>query len=199
MRNCANISPNLRRPIVVYHFATAPFWISYIWGKFDLLFYQCIVDCLPVVLSCFLLTTSTLQPVPNCKQFPLACLAPVCLPSYLAYYLLSLPYSLSLTAQFPLACLAPVLPAVLSCSLPTTSTLQPVPNYRQFPLACLAPVSACRLILLLACHLCSLSLPAYISHLLALRLFCLPACRPSYLSKHSCSRRKFLNSPNLLA
>ncbi len=27
-RNCANISPYMRRPLVIYDFATAPFWIS---------------------------------------------------------------------------------------------------------------------------------------------------------------------------
>ncbi len=32
----------MRRPLVIYDFATAPFWISwYIWGKFDFLIYQC--------------------------------------------------------------------------------------------------------------------------------------------------------------
>ncbi len=42
MRKWANISPYMRRPLVIYDFATAPFWISlYIWGKFDFLFYQC--------------------------------------------------------------------------------------------------------------------------------------------------------------
>ncbi len=34
MRICANISPYMRRPLVIYDFATAPFWIC-------LLFYQC--------------------------------------------------------------------------------------------------------------------------------------------------------------
>ncbi len=28
MRKCANISPYMRRPLVIYDFATAPFWIS---------------------------------------------------------------------------------------------------------------------------------------------------------------------------
>ncbi len=28
MRKCANISPYMRRPLVIYYFATAPFWIS---------------------------------------------------------------------------------------------------------------------------------------------------------------------------
>ncbi len=28
MRKCANISPYVRRPLVIYDFATAPFWIS---------------------------------------------------------------------------------------------------------------------------------------------------------------------------
>jgi hypothetical protein len=43
MRKCANISPYMRRPLVIYDFATAPFWISLysLWGKFDFLFYQC--------------------------------------------------------------------------------------------------------------------------------------------------------------
>ncbi len=31
----------MRRPLVIYDFATPPFWISYIWGKFCFLFYQC--------------------------------------------------------------------------------------------------------------------------------------------------------------
>jgi hypothetical protein len=30
----------MRKPLVIYDFATAPLWI-YIWGKFDFLFYQC--------------------------------------------------------------------------------------------------------------------------------------------------------------
>jgi hypothetical protein len=34
MRKCANISPHMRRPLVIYDFATAPFWIYF-------LFYQC--------------------------------------------------------------------------------------------------------------------------------------------------------------
>ncbi len=43
MRKCENISPYMRRPLVIYDFATAPLWISLysIWGKFDFLFYQC--------------------------------------------------------------------------------------------------------------------------------------------------------------
>ncbi len=38
MRKCANISPYMRRPLVIYHFATAPFWITWyirkIWVSF---------------------------------------------------------------------------------------------------------------------------------------------------------------------
>jgi hypothetical protein len=37
MRKWGNISPYIRRPLVIYDFATAP----YIWGNFDFLFYQC--------------------------------------------------------------------------------------------------------------------------------------------------------------
>ncbi len=34
MRKCANVSPYMRRrPLVIYDFATAPFWISYYMGK----------------------------------------------------------------------------------------------------------------------------------------------------------------------
>ncbi len=39
MRKCANISPYMRRPLVIYDFATAPFWISM--RTFYFLFYQC--------------------------------------------------------------------------------------------------------------------------------------------------------------
>ena len=32
MRKCANISPYMKRPLVIYDYATAPFWISwYMW------------------------------------------------------------------------------------------------------------------------------------------------------------------------
>ncbi len=43
MGKCANISPYIRRPLVIYDLATAPFWISLYctWGKFSFLFYQC--------------------------------------------------------------------------------------------------------------------------------------------------------------
>jgi hypothetical protein len=42
MRKCANISPYMRRPLVLYDFATAPLWISlYLRQNFDFLFYQC--------------------------------------------------------------------------------------------------------------------------------------------------------------
>ncbi len=36
------ISSYIRKPFLIYDFATAPLWISlqYIWGKFDFLFYQ---------------------------------------------------------------------------------------------------------------------------------------------------------------
>ena len=37
MRKCANISPYMRRPLVIYDFATAPFWISLYMRK--ILFY----------------------------------------------------------------------------------------------------------------------------------------------------------------
>ncbi len=39
MGKCTN-TPYIRRPLVIYDFATAPFWIS-LWGKFYFLFYQC--------------------------------------------------------------------------------------------------------------------------------------------------------------
>jgi hypothetical protein len=35
------ISLFIRKPFLIYDFATAPLWIPYIWGKFDFLFYQC--------------------------------------------------------------------------------------------------------------------------------------------------------------
>ncbi len=46
MRKCATISPYMRRPSVIYDFATAPFWISLycMWGKFYFLFDQCTVQ-----------------------------------------------------------------------------------------------------------------------------------------------------------
>jgi hypothetical protein len=31
----------MRTPLVIYDFATDPFWIPYIWRKFSFLFYQC--------------------------------------------------------------------------------------------------------------------------------------------------------------
>ncbi len=33
MRKCANISPYMRRPLAIYDFATAPFWISLLMSK----------------------------------------------------------------------------------------------------------------------------------------------------------------------
>jgi len=36
-----NISQYMRRPLVIYDFATAPLWIPYIWGQFYFIFYQC--------------------------------------------------------------------------------------------------------------------------------------------------------------
>ncbi len=41
MRKCANIYPYMRRPLVIYDFATAPFWISLYMRKIWFLFYQC--------------------------------------------------------------------------------------------------------------------------------------------------------------
>ncbi len=38
MRKCANISPYMRKPLLIYDFATAPFWISFYMGKFYFLF-----------------------------------------------------------------------------------------------------------------------------------------------------------------
>ncbi len=35
------ISSYIRKAFLIYDFVTAPLWISYIWGKFDFLFYQC--------------------------------------------------------------------------------------------------------------------------------------------------------------
>ncbi len=46
----------LSRPLVIYDFATAPFWVSYIWGKFDFLFYQwgrCMRLCKAVCRACY--------------------------------------------------------------------------------------------------------------------------------------------------
>ncbi len=40
-----SFSSYIRKPFLIYCFATAPFWIAYIWGKFYFLFYQCIVSC----------------------------------------------------------------------------------------------------------------------------------------------------------
>ncbi len=36
------ISPYIRKPFLIYDFATAPFWIPHIRGKFNFLFYQCV-------------------------------------------------------------------------------------------------------------------------------------------------------------
>ncbi len=56
MRKCANISPYMRRPLVIYDFATAPFWISLYMRK--ILFYFLSVclsqSLLPLNLSPFL-------------------------------------------------------------------------------------------------------------------------------------------------
>jgi hypothetical protein len=41
MRKCANISPYMRRPLVIYDFATAPLKISLYMRKIYFLFYQC--------------------------------------------------------------------------------------------------------------------------------------------------------------
>ncbi len=60
MRKCANISSCMRRPLVIYDFATAPFWIPYIWGKFYFLFYQCIYRHW-TPLSLFLVLASTVE------------------------------------------------------------------------------------------------------------------------------------------
>ncbi len=35
------ISSYIRRPFLIYNFANDPIWISYLWGKFRFLFYQC--------------------------------------------------------------------------------------------------------------------------------------------------------------
>ncbi len=35
------IFSHMRRPLVIYNFATAPFWVSLYMRKFDFLFYQC--------------------------------------------------------------------------------------------------------------------------------------------------------------
>ncbi len=43
VRKCANISPHMRRPYVIYHYATAPFWISVYMRQIRFLFYQCYV------------------------------------------------------------------------------------------------------------------------------------------------------------
>jgi hypothetical protein len=88
------------------------------------------------------------------------------------------PYLHTFSTCLPCACL----PVVLSCCLPATSAachcLQTFPTCLLS--ACL-PAVLYELYLLNACHFCILSLPAYISHLLALRL---SACLPSFLSKH---------------
>ncbi len=43
MRKCANISPYMRRPLVIYEFAPDPSEFPYIRGKFSFLFYQCTI------------------------------------------------------------------------------------------------------------------------------------------------------------
>ncbi len=37
------VSSYIRKPFLIHHFATAPFWISLYRGNFDYLFYQCVV------------------------------------------------------------------------------------------------------------------------------------------------------------
>jgi len=59
MRKCGNIFPNMRRPLVIYDFATAPFWISLymrkIWFSF-LSVWMIMISCLEknyiLVLQC---------------------------------------------------------------------------------------------------------------------------------------------------
>ncbi len=34
--------------LVVYHFATDPFWYPYIWGEFYFIFYQCTVSIITI-------------------------------------------------------------------------------------------------------------------------------------------------------
>ncbi len=41
MRKWSNISPYMRRPLVLYDLATVPSGFPYIWGKFCFLFYHC--------------------------------------------------------------------------------------------------------------------------------------------------------------
>ncbi len=43
MRKCANISPYMRRPLVIYYLQLLHSEFPYIWGKFDFLFYHCIL------------------------------------------------------------------------------------------------------------------------------------------------------------
>ncbi len=55
---CANISPYMRRPLVIYDFATAPFWISLYMRKICLFFYQCMFwFLLPVFWVLFYIIT----------------------------------------------------------------------------------------------------------------------------------------------
>ncbi len=55
MRKCANISAYMRRPFVIYDFATAPLWIYLYMRKIWFSFYQCILPPPPPHFS--LLTT----------------------------------------------------------------------------------------------------------------------------------------------
>ncbi len=45
MRKCANISPYMRRPLVIYDFATAPFWISLYMNKIWFSFFISVLCC----------------------------------------------------------------------------------------------------------------------------------------------------------
>jgi hypothetical protein len=48
MKKCANISPYVRRPFVIYDFGTDPFWIFLYMRKIFLSFYPCIYALLMI-------------------------------------------------------------------------------------------------------------------------------------------------------
>ncbi len=45
------ISSYIRKPVLIYDFATDLIWIPYIWGKFRFLFYRCGLSCFQVSVS----------------------------------------------------------------------------------------------------------------------------------------------------
>ncbi len=57
MAKYLRISAYIRKPFLIYDFASDPIWISYIWGKFGFLFYQCTLQLKEVETRSFRAST----------------------------------------------------------------------------------------------------------------------------------------------